>query len=428
MNDDQRVGAPSFDAVALLDKLPEMILVVANDLTIKFVNQRLLDVMGYTRAAVIGSNVFDYVHPDDHEYLAITWGRRAANPGETGILIQARGRNADGTWRGVEVLGLSLLDDGVIDGMVMTMRDLGRKIDGGYADGQFRAMLDRTTDVVLLLDRDGRIEYANRRLTSSLGVDGDEVVGMLFTSLVAEREHGRFHDWLAGLIADDGRDDARIRLLVDDPEDSPRATHTVEWHGTNQLDDPLIGGVILSGRDVSDLVDMERRISAQTEELRHNAGHDALTGLLNRPAFVDEISAQIIERNGNAGLGDVVVLFCDLDRFKLVNDTHGHAAGDHVLRVTAERLRSCLRDGDVVARWGGDEFTVLLHGSPSDAAVTELVARLRERLSAPISDGQRMTAVGVTVGVSRAYVAEADALKLLGAADEAMYARKSARK
>jgi diguanylate cyclase (GGDEF)-like protein/PAS domain S-box-containing protein len=425
-DDLRRGGAPVIDAAALLDRLPEMVLVIAGDLTVKYVNQRLLDAMGYEHDAVIGSNIFDYVHPDDLAYMASTWGKRAAKPGETGILIEARGRNADGTWRAVEILGLSLLDDGLIDGMIMTMRDLVSKVDAGYAAGRIRSMLDRTTDVVLLVDRQGRIGYANRRLTSSLGVDHDDAVGTLFTSLIAGTEHARFDEWFADLVELGDHADPRIRLVVRRDEGDARA-RTMEWQGTNQIDDPLIAGVILSGRDVTDLVDMEHRIHAQTEQLRHSAGHDALTGLLNRPAFIEQTSRQLTERRAAADEGDVVFLFCDLDRFKQVNDTHGHAAGDHVLRVAADRLRNCLRDDDVVARWGGDEFTVLLHGSPSEAAVSELVVRLRQRLNAPIGDGQRTTAVGVTVGVSRAAVAGADALEMLGAADEAMYARKGRR-
>ena len=383
--------ASGLDALALLDQLPEMVVVIAADLTVKFVNQRLLDVMGYERAAVIGTNLFDYVHPDDQEYMAMAWAERAANPGETGMLIEGRGRNADGTWRGVEIYGRSLIGDGVIDGLVMTLRDVRRQGEEGYDAGRIRSMLERTTDVVLLLDRDGRICYANRRLTSSLGVDQDEVVGATFTSLVLAAEHPRFEQWFAQLAVAGDVADAGIRLLVERGEASGVA-RTIEWHGTNQLDDPLIAGLILSGRDVTDLVEMERRIQAQTEQLRHSARHDALTGLLNRSAFVEEIGEQIAGRRAGADDGDLVVLFCDLDRFKSVNDAHGHAAGDHVLQVAGERLRRCLRDGDVVARWGGDEFTVVLRGSPPPDAVAELVDRLRQRLER--ADRRRHTDAG----------------------------------
>ena len=420
------MDAGSFPRAELLERVPEMIVVVGGDLRISYVNQRLLDVMGYEREAVIGSNIFDYAHPDDHDYLASTWGKRAANPGETGMFIQIRGRNADGSWRAVEALGLSLLDDGVVKGMVMTLRDLTMRADRGDTSGRFRAMLDRTTDIVFVLDREGRVEYANRRLTSTLGIDNDEVVGGTFTSLKPPEERGRFDQWFGQLVAAGDRATAKIRLLAAsvDPSAAPR---TLEWHGTNQLEDPMIQGVILSGRDVTDLVDLERRLHAQTEELRHSAGHDSLTGLLNRSAFTDAMANELRDRGAAGDGGDVVLLFCDLDRFKLVNDTYGHAAGDHVLRVEADRLRACVRDGDVVARWGGDEFTVLLHGSPTDLAVDELVVRLRERLSAPISNQGTTAAVGATVGVSRAAVAEADAVELLRAADEAMYARKTGR-
>jgi diguanylate cyclase (GGDEF)-like protein/PAS domain S-box-containing protein len=413
-------------AEALIDKIPEMVIVIADDLTVKFVNDRLLEVMGYERDAVLGSNIFDYAHPDDHEYLATTWAKRVANPGETGMFIQVRGRNADGSWRAVEILGLSLLGDGVVEGMVMTLRDLTLRVERGDLTAVVRSMLDRTTDVVIVLGDDGRISYANRRLSSSYGVDADEVVGERFTSLLPPSEHEEFEAFLADVIARGDRAEARIRVLVEvvGSFDEPR---TVEWQATNQIGDPLIAGIIVSGRDVTDLVDLERRLHAQTEELRHNAEHDALTHLLNRRAFVGELSAQLLERQAAADDGDVVVLFCDLDRFKQVNDTHGHPVGDHVLRVSAERLRSCLRDQDVLARWGGDEFTALLHGSPAEEAVTDLVARIRQRLAVPITDGGITTTIGVTVGVSRAPVAAADATDLMRTADEAMYARKAPR-
>src|SRR6476659_7213723 len=107
--------------LALFDRLPELIVLIEADGRIRLANQRLLDTMGYTLEEVIGSNIFDYVHPDDLAYMAWSWENRQANPGETGILIQARGRNADDTWRAVEILGLSLFDEDAVGGMVMSM-------------------------------------------------------------------------------------------------------------------------------------------------------------------------------------------------------------------------------------------------------------------------------------------------------------------
>lgn len=402
-----------------------MIVVIGGDLLITYVNQRLLDIMGYRREDVLGTNIFDYVHPDDHDFMATAWAGRAADPGATGLLIEARGRNADGSWRAVEILGLSLLDDERVGGMVMSLRDLGRKAEVGPGPTRLRSMIDRTTDVVLLLDREGRIGYANRRLIARYGLDHE--LGVPFTTLLPAADHARFDEWFAALVADGDRTDARIRLGLGVPGAVADGPPTLEWHGTNQLDDPLIEGVILSGRDVTELAEMERRLAAQTEQLRHNAGHDSLTGLLNRRAFLDQMAEVIAERRDRDDGGDVVVLFCDLDRLKHVNDTYGHARGDQVLRVSADRLSACLTDRDLVARWGGDEFAVMLDGSPSDAAVDELVGRLRFRLGTPITGGDVTTVVGVTVGVSRAAVAKADVDDLLHRADEAMYTIKRTR-
>ena len=382
---------------AVFDRLPELIVVIDGEGRISLANQRLLDVMGYTLEGVVGTSIFDYVHPDDHDYMARTWENRVANPGQTGILIDVRGKNADGSWRAVEALGLSLLEDGAVNGMVMTMRDLSRKSRFGDAP-RLRSMIDRTTDVVLLLNEDARIEFANRRLTSRYGLDQDDVVGLGFTDLLAAGDGERATEWFDDLLAAGDRADSRIRLSVA----ALGQEHDVEWHGTNQLGDPLINGVILSGRDITELVEMELRVRAQTEQLMHSARHDSLTGLFNRRAFVEAVEQHLDDRRAQPDPGDVIVLFCDLDRFKAVNDTHGHDVGDQVLEVVAARLRGCLRDGDVVARWGGDEFTILLGRSAPEDVVDALVSRLRVRFDEPIQCGALVVDIGMTVGVSRA--------------------------
>jgi diguanylate cyclase (GGDEF)-like protein/PAS domain S-box-containing protein len=410
--------------LALFDRLPEMIAVIDADGLITVVNDRLLDVMGYCRDAVLGTSIFDYVHPDDMAYMAWSWEQREAHPAETGIKVQARGRNADGSWRAVEILGLSLLDDHAVGGMVMSMRDL--ESDAGLADSpaRLRSMMDRTTDVVMLLDETGSVLYASRRLTSRYGHDNDRIVGRPVTEILHRDDAGAAVDWLGALVEGGDRATSRLRLRVVDPSGD---VHQVEWQGTNQIGDPLIGGLIVSGRDITELVAMEAQVRVQTEQLSYAAAHDALTGLLNRSAFIDCCERGACGRGPTGEGDDLVVLFCDLDRFKAVNDTHGHEVGDRVLNIVAARLSACVRDGDVVGRYGGDEFTVLLGGDATPAGVTALVARIQARIAEPIAVGDIVTDVGVTVGIGRAPAADAEVDRLLRDADQAMYARKPRR-
>lgn len=421
------VDATATDAtvIALFDHLPELIVLIDANGIIRLANQRLLDTMGYARDDIVGTNIFDYVHPDDLAYMAWSWENREANPGETGILVHARGRNADGSWRAVEILGLSLIEHEEIGGMVMSMRDLSREAGVADSPARLRSMIDRTTDVVLLLETTGNIGYANRRLTSGYGHDQDRIVGSPLTAILHPDDAAAARAWLAELVASGDRATARIRLRIVDPDGG---AHDVEWHGTNQLEDPLIGGLIVSGRDIADLVAMEAQVQAQTAQLAHTADHDALTGLLNRRAFMDHVRESLINRREDGEGREVVVLFCDLDRFKAVNDTHGHDVGDQVLSVVATRLRACVREHDVVARYGGDEFTILLADDASPAMVTALMARLQARVAEPISCGDVLTDVGVTVGVGRAPVVDASAEALLRRADESMYDKKRSRR
>jgi diguanylate cyclase (GGDEF)-like protein len=154
------------------------------------------------------------------------------------------------------------------------------------------------------------------------------------------------------------------------------------------------------------------------EEARHQALHDGLTGLPNRVLFLDRLEVALRGADGAA------VLFCDLDRFKLVNDEHGHRAGDEVLRQVAARLREAVRPGDLVARLGGDEFGILLPGVADEAAAREVAEQVTAGVAQALHvDGRRLR-LTTSVGLAVAPNGEGPGDLLLQAADAAMYLAK----
>jgi diguanylate cyclase (GGDEF)-like protein len=177
------------------------------------------------------------------------------------------------------------------------------------------------------------------------------------------------------------------------------------WHSTRQLESST-----------------EQRDRLR-DDLVHQAAHDSLTDLPNR-AYLLELLTPLMHRASRAG-NEVALLFVDLDFFKRVNDTLGHAAGDEVLRVTAGRMQSVLRAGDVVGRQGGDEFVVLIDPVPSPADLMEIANRLVTAVSQPISTEAGPAVIGASVGIALARDGETDPEKLLQDADMAAYRAKA---
>lgn len=178
---------------------------------------------------------------------------------------------------------------------------------------------------------------------------------------------------------------------------------------------------------------LHQEVDARTNELRsanasltHAAFHDGLTGLANRSLFLDRVehAAALHERS----MRPLSVIFCDLDDFKAVNDGLGHATGDELLVIVAERLRACVRKVDTLARLGGDEFAILLEDSASDPQ--EVAARITEALAQPVLLKRKTVHIGVSVGIAHlsADSAAVEAGELLARADVAMYAAKRAGK
>ena len=142
------------------------------------------------------------------------------------------------------------------------------------------------------------------------------------------------------------------------------------------------------------------RALGELAELRHDALHDALTGLPNRALFLDrlELSLKRARRHGDEFC--CAVLFCDLDRFKLVNDSLGHLVGDRLLMAVAKRIEGALRPGDTVARLGGDEFTLLLDDIGDVRGASIVAERLQETLAAPFEVENRELYVSASIGIA----------------------------
>ena len=285
-------------------------------------------------------------------------------------------------------------------------------------------ILESITDAYVAVDGRWRITYLNRRAERDFGVRRQDVLGRHLWQEVFPTTNPTVFQRRGLEVMASGQPAVFDGLFLP----------TRRWVEVHCF--PLTDGIAGYLRDTSDRrtaererslrVEIERsaRVAAETAqvELARQATHDALTGLVNRPELTRRLDGSLATTRG-AG-EQLAVLFLDLDRFKLVNDTLGHAAGDELLVVVAHRLAAVLRPQDVVARIGGDEFVVALLGAPQEL-VPVVVSRLLDEVRRPVVvQGQELTvtaSLGVCVGT-----AGATADTMLRDADVALYRAKDA--
>ncbi|MCP4988842.1 MAG: GGDEF domain-containing protein [Colwellia sp.] len=162
------------------------------------------------------------------------------------------------------------------------------------------------------------------------------------------------------------------------------------------------------------------------KQLKFIAFHDSLTDLYNRKFFLDQM--QLLASRSKREKIHATITFLDLDGFKAINDVYGHACGDHVLRITAQRLQECFRQHDIIARFGGDEFVVLLNNHISIADLENILNRLIVSIYSGIHYKEHIVSVGVSVGVAQPKQINIDTQQLLEQADKALYQAKSSGK
>jgi diguanylate cyclase (GGDEF)-like protein/PAS domain S-box-containing protein len=276
------------------------------------------------------------------------------------------------------------------------------------------AVLDSTDLLMVVLDPGGRIVRMNRAAGHLTGFSDQEILGRVFWEAFATPE-----------------DAETIREIVATPPSEAKGNqHEHSWvtrHGARPFIawsiTPLMGKEGAVHHSVITGIDISQR-KALEEQLIHDAFHDSLTGLPNRALFLDRLG-MVLRQTIRRRVHKFGVLFIDMDRFKIINDSLGHLVGDQFLIDIARRLEKCVRPGDTVARFGGDEFTILVDDVKSVADCTLVAARIHKQLSAPVRVSGQDVFTTASIGIAMSETGYERAEDVLRDADIAMYRAKA---
>ncbi|HLI23895.1 MAG TPA: sensor domain-containing diguanylate cyclase, partial [Acidimicrobiales bacterium] len=353
-------------------------------------------------------------HPGDvvPAILAKVDGQRspAARPGSR---TRCRVAHGDGSWRWLDAVVTDLRDDPDVGGTLVTAHDVTAEVEAlravERANARFAALIEHGSDLIAVLDGTGAFVYASPALPSAVNRRPDEVLGSRLVDLVDDADGAAVGRHLEQCGS--GPDSvATFECRV--PVAGGQVRH-MEVTVANRFHDPSVEGMVCNLRDVTARVQV-------VDRLEYQAMHDGLTGLPNRSLLLRRLSIAL--DRARQSRSRCTLLYLDLDGFKKVNDSLGHAVGDAVLCEVADRLRSAVRPSDMVARMGGDEFVVMVDEVVDIAVVTEIAARVRDSLSRTIRVAHRGITVSCSIGI--AVSDRVDPAALLQEADTALYRAK----
>ncbi len=281
------------------------------------------------------------------------------------------------------------------------------------SEARFASLVQHSSDLITVVGPDATITYQSPSSEHVLGYPPHELLGTRFDRIVAKEDAGRLLRLLADGSAYARRDGEVIECTLRHRDGGLRQFEILH---TNLLGDEHVQGIVLNARDIS-----ERK--AFEEQLAHQAFHDPVTNLPNRALFVERVRHAIGRaRREERELG---VIFLDIDDFKTINDSLGHGAGDAALIDVAKRLSSSIRSSDTAARFGGDEFVVLLEDLDSTQTAVEVAERILEDLRRPLMVAGKELVVRGSIGISILEgTSGAGADELIRDADAAMYIAK----
>ena len=377
-------------------------------------DEALSEILGWSSEEMVGRRSLEFIHPDDHSLAVDNWMDMLASPGP-GRRIRLRHLRRDESWVWFEVTNHNLFNDPDHRAVVAEMVDISEEMQAHEELKAREQLLDGLAEAIPVglfqLDEERQIVYTNDRLHEILGVERADAVGAQLAT-VSEADRAVLDAALDDVLAKGLQADIEVELHL--PPTSELRFCTISLRPLSR-EDGTINGAIACVADITDSARMRA-------ELTRRATFDELTGCYNRAAIMDALDENIASGQRQA---ERAVVFVDLDLFKAINDEHGHAAGDELLGIVAERLQGAVRDGDMVGRIGGDEFLAVC----PDIGGPEQAMKLAERLGQAQREAVRVAAGGsvvvqASIGVAWSAGEGADADEMVAKADHAMYESK----
>jgi diguanylate cyclase (GGDEF)-like protein/PAS domain S-box-containing protein len=385
------------------------------DWTMEYVSEGVRDITGYDPEDFTSGNVFynDLIHPDDRE--AVWMQVQAAVVIQDSYRLEYRLVGRDGVEKWIWEQGQAHFDDNgeivALEGFINEVSERKRAEQAlAESEERYRDLFENARDGIFTYDLNGGLVSTNRRFAEMCGYTLAEMTGVSADKLFPVASHHAAAEGMARIFRGESSS-FEVDILRKDGQLAPldiAARIIVDAAGR-----PVFAQGI--ARDIS-----ERRQAEET--IRRLAYHDGLTGLPNRALLEDRLGVSLAQaRRENKTLA---LMFLDLDSFKVVNDTLGHSAGDRLLESVAADLALIIREGDTLARVGGDEFTVLLPAMERIEDATDVAERILECLRRPRTvDGQEFRPTG-SIGITTFPADGLDAATLLRNADTAMYRAK----
>jgi diguanylate cyclase (GGDEF)-like protein/PAS domain S-box-containing protein len=396
-----------------------VIAVLDDEGSLRFINQTVERFLGYPPRQLLGWDVEELmrlIHPADLPTAREALNKVLKKPGKL-VRTELRVRHAAGVWLWMEAAFQNLLQEDSVRGIVVNVRDISERKRAEAtlreSEERFRALVQCASDLIAVLEPDGEVRYLSPGVKRVLGCEPEEWLGRDAFEHLHPDDAERVSETFARLLERPGSTTTAVEFRMRHEDGSWRYLGAT---ATNLTDNPSVKGIVVNASDVTERRKFE-------EQLRHRAFHDSLTGLPNRALFIDRLGHALV-RVGRSECS-VAVLFLDLDNFKLVNDSLGHETGDELLVRVAERLRASSRSGDTVARFGGDEFAVLLEDVEDKGEATRAALRIGEKLRSPFVLERHEVfvtpSIGVALGLSTGNTVE----DFLRSADRAMYRAKN---